>query len=244
MKLLLDAGNTLIKWALLDADSNWAAHGAVPTDTPESLAVLTQHSPRPRSILGTNVAGAEVGRRIEEVLSPLPQPIWVTSASHCCGVVNRYDRPAQLGADRWAALIGVRALRQEASLVVTAGTATTVDLLDADGVFLGGLILPGARLMHQALAGNTAQLDLSQGTNVAMPRNTADAITSGCLQAQAGAIERMFEHIAGQPGARCVLAGGGADPLATLLRLPLLRVDNLVLRGLAVIAHTLTTQAP
>lgn len=243
MKLLLDAGNTLIKWALLDADASWVAHGAVPTEAPESLAVLAQHSPLPRSVLGTNVAGADVGRRIENVLAALPRPTWVRSEARCCGVVNRYDRPGQLGADRWAALIGVRALRQEASLVVTAGTATTVDLLDADGVFLGGLILPGARLMHGALAGNTAQLDLAEGACVAMPRNTADAITSGCLLAQAGAIERMFEQFAGQTGARCVLAGGGADPLAGLLRIPLLRVNNLVLRGLAVIARAPSPQA-
>lgn len=238
MKLLLDAGNTLIKWALLDADSSWVAHGAAPTEAPEALAELARHSPSVTAVLGTNVAGTGVGQRIEAVLGSLPRPVWVRSEAQCCGVRNRYDRPAQLGADRWAALIGVRALRSEASLVVTAGTATTVDLLDADGVFLGGLILPGAHLMHRALAGNTAQLDLAEGNCVAMPRNTADAITSGCLQAQAGAIERMFEQIAAQPGARCVLAGGGADPLATLLRIPLLRVDNLVLRGLAVLART------
>lgn len=244
MKLLLDAGNTLIKWALLDGASNWSAHGAVPTEAPETLAVLAQHSPAVRRVLGTNVAGAEVGLRIEHVLAPLPRPIWVRSEAQCCGVVNRYDTPAQLGADRWAALIGVRALRNEASLVVTAGTATTVDLLDGDGVFLGGLILPGARLMHAALAGNTAQLDLAEGAYVATPRNTADAITSGCLQAQAGAIERMFEQIADRPGARCVLAGGGADPLAELLRVPLLRIDNLVLRGLAVIASMPSPQEP
>ncbi len=109
---------------------------------------------------------------------------------------NLYENPERLGADRWAALIGARALHPHACVVVTAGTATTVDLLSAAGDFLGGLILPGVELMQQALARGTAQLPLADGRFALQPRRTVDAIRSGCLQAQAGAVERMFRQIA------------------------------------------------
>ena len=122
-----------------------------------------------------------------------------------------------------------------------AGTATTVDLLSREGDFLGGLILPGVALMQQALAQGTAQLPLADGRFALQPRRTVDAIHSGCLQAQAGAIERMFGQIAGAPHAVCLLSGGAADSLAGLLEIPLRRVDNLVLTGLGAVAGTAAT---
>ena len=152
-----------------------------------------------------------------------------------CGVKNGYQDPAQLGADRWAGLIGAHRLHEGACLVVNAGTATTIDVLDAGGVFQGGVILPGVYLMRRALAGNTAQLLLTAGEYKALPRNTADAIASGCLLASAAAIERMFVRVSGQSGAVCLLSGGAADSLSPLLDIPLLRIDNLVLEGLACI---------
>ena len=150
-----------------------------------------------------------------------------------CGVRNLYDNPAQLGADRWAALIGARTLHAGACLVVCAGTATTVDVLDDEGNFQGGLILPGVALMVRALAGNTAQLPLAEGKFAGLPRNTADAIVSGCLHAQAGAIERMFEQVVAYAEATCLVGGGAAAQLCDLLRIPTRQVDTLVLEGLA-----------
>jgi type III pantothenate kinase len=148
-------------------------------------------------------------------------------------VRNAYERPEQLGADRWAALIGARSLHPGSTLVVMAGTATTVDLLDGQGLFRGGLILPGLDLMRRSLARNTAQLDLLPGEFRDTPTNTADAIFSGCLSAQAGAVERMFQHIAAEPDALCLLSGGAALHLLPLLRIPVRPVENLVLEGLA-----------
>ena len=107
-----------------------------------------------------------------------------------------------------------------------------MDLLDANGVFRGGLILPGFDLMRAALARNTAQLPLAEGVFCAEPRNTMDAIVSGCLQGQLGAIERMFSAIAAEPGARCLLTGGAAERLAAHLKIPFQLVDNLILNGL------------
>jgi type III pantothenate kinase len=116
--------------------------------------------------------------------------------------------------------------------VVCAGTATTGDLLDAVGEICGGLILPGFDLMRAALARDTAQLPLADGQFRATPRNTMDAIVSGCLHAQAGAIERMFATIAAEPGAVCLLTGGGAARLVPLLSIPLKLTENLILDGL------------
>jgi len=105
-------------------------------------------------------------------------------------------------------------------------------VLDAEGNFQGGLILPGVALMCQALAANTARLPLADGRFAGLPRNTMDAIVSGCLHAQAGAVERMFEQVAAHPGATCLVSGGAAGQFFELLRVPRQRVDNLVLEGL------------
>ena len=114
-----------------------------------------------------------------------------------------------------------------------AGTATTIDTLDAGGRFRGGLILPGLDLMRRALARDTAALPLASGEHEAYPRNTDDAIISGCLEAQLGAIERAFMRIAGAPDSLCLLSGGAAQMLAPQLNIPHRLIDNLVLEGLA-----------
>jgi type III pantothenate kinase len=151
-----------------------------------------------------------------------------------CGVTNAYSDPGQLGADRWAALIGARHLHAGACLVVNAGTATTIDLLGGDGVFRGGAIVPGAELMKWSLEEKTAGLARAPGRFAAEPRNTADAIETGCTLAQVGAIERMFARL--EPGAVCLLSGGAAASLSGRLGVPLRVVENLALEGLARIA--------
>lgn len=238
MILLLDAGNTRVKWGVLDG-ARGRGEGALAHDELARLAdIAAQHGPFGR-VVGSNVAGAAVAARIAEALRDAgAAPAWLTSSGQCCGVTNGYEQPEQLGSDRWAALIGARALHAAPCLVVNAGTATTIDVLDAEGRFRGGVILPGEQLMRRALAGNTAQLPLAPGRYTATPCNTADAIASGCLHAQAGAVERMYRLIAGQPQAACLISGGGAAPLAAALEIPHRHIENLVLKGLAVIATT------
>ncbi|MDX5363784.1 MAG: type III pantothenate kinase [Pseudazoarcus pumilus] len=236
MKLLIDAGNTRVKWALV-RDSDWLAEGALEHATAHTLATMLDAYPPLHGALGVNVAGDALGQTLQDIVAARGAGLqWLRSSSRLCGVTNLYDEPAQLGTDRWAALIGARALHAGPCLVISAGTATTVDLLDADGHFQGGLILPGERLMRQSLARDTARLPLADGEPRDPPRNTVDAIVTGCLYAQLGAIERMFARISGESNALCLLAGGNAERLAPLLTMPLHRVDNLVLRGLAVIA--------
>ena len=237
--LCLDAGNTRLKWGLHDGDG-WLAQGAV--DHAECLSLPALLPQRPARIRACNVAGPAVAARIETLAADLSAPLdWFRSSPACCGVKNGYDDPAQLGADRWAALIGARALHPGPALVVMAGTATTIDVLAADGTFRGGLILPGIDLMRSALARNTAGLPEACGHYREIPTNTDDAIVSGCLHATLGAIERMAK-LARRPASAdfsVILSGGAAAALAPHIELPLRVVDNLVLEGLA---HTTTVR--
>lgn len=237
MILLVDAGNTRIKWRIIEASAapGWVAEGALGHDDIDSLRELGRRYPALARVVGANVAGEAVAARIRAALGGLPLR-WLVSTAACCGVSNSYEDPARLGADRFAAMIGARRLHPQACLIVTAGTATTVDVVDATGRFRGGLIVPGVELMKHALAERTAQLPLAEGRFAPAPRNTVDAIHSGCVQAQAGAVERMFRQIAAEPGALCLLGGGAADGFADLLQIPLRRVDNLVLLGLGAVA--------
>ncbi len=241
MMLLVDAGNTRVKWALADAAApgNWSAHGAVPQEGMSQCVPQWQGLPLAR-VLVSNVAGAAMAARIAAALaaaSVRPEAIeWFGSVPARAGVVNGYRQPASLGCDRFAALIGARhRFPDEPLLVVGCGTATTIDALDANGRFTGGMILPGAGLMAHALAQRTAQLpavDAAAPTAI-FADNTEDAIASGCLHAQAGAIALARQAL---PGARCVLSGGAADAVAPLLAPPVERIDHLVLLGLHVAA--------
>lgn len=234
MLLCLDCGNTRLKWGMQGETRQWLAQGALALAEIARLPQEVRALPRPQRIVACNVAGAAAHAEIDACATAIGAPIlWVESRAEQCGVKNSYDDPAQLGADRWAALIGARQAYAGSCLVVNAGTATTADVLDADGIFQGGIILPGIDLMRTALAHNTARLPLASGGFRALPRNTREAISSGCLLATAGAVGRMFKLISTQDNAICLLSGGAAESVAALLDIPLRRIDNLVLEGLA-----------
>lgn len=229
MILCLDAGNTRLKCGLFDG-SAWRMQGALNYAAFDEL--IDQLDEAPQRILACNVAGDAVQLRIEFLADRLGVPLaWLTSSAAACGVSNGYDNPRQLGADRWAALIGARALHPGACVVVMAGTATTIDALDENGLFHGGLILPGLSMMRAALASNTADLPHAAGHYRAQPTNTDDAIVSGAIHATLGAIERLRTTLGAD--ALCMLSGGAAAELAPHLHLAPRLVDNLVLEGLA-----------
>jgi type III pantothenate kinase len=232
MIVAIDAGNTRIKWGLHDG-VQWVDKGILATADVVLLGEAADEWPADARAVLCNVAGTSVAQSIAEILARRPMHLNTLRSSHAaCGVRNGYDNPTQLGADRWAALIGARAQTQAACLVVCAGTATTIDLLDATGLFRGGIILPGFDLMRTSLAQNTAQLPWADGEFRTEARNTKDAIVSGCLHAQVGAVERMYSAIAGEPGAICLITGGNATRLKQYLSNPSDLADNLILDGL------------
>ena len=243
--LVIDVGNSRMKWGLY-GPRGWAALGVTPNADIGTLALRDWHSlPRPARVVGVNVAGEAARVRVEGQLARWRLvPEWLVANEAACGVVNRYARPAQLGADRWASLIAARrralaaaARYAPACVVVNAGTAVTIDALDADGVFRGGLILPGMRIMLEALAANTAALKSDPGSFSAFPDNTADALYSGAMQAICGAIEQMRRQIGADPTDVCVyLAGGAAPEIAAHLTSPVEVVESLVLEGVLALA--------
>lgn len=239
-RLLIDAGNTRIKWAVLDGDA-WLGQDALAVECADQLprriaghlGSLALDLRDIRQVWASNVAGEEVARRIREIETG--QLHFIVAREQQCGVRNGYARPAQLGSDRWAALIAAWEMARGACLVVDCGTAITIDALSAQGAFRGGLILPGPDLMQRSLAGATSQLGAQRGSYAAFPQNTADALYSGAVQACCGAIERQYALL-GNDAAPVLLGGGAAGMLQKHLQLPLQLVDNLVLRGLLLIA--------
>ena len=232
MIVAIDAGNTRIKWGVHDG-SVWLERGALPTSEAASLSEVCRDWPEGASIVACNVAGEAVEKAVKKALAQrFGALLWLRSSAEQCGVRNAYEECWRLGADRWAALIGARAQRSTDCLIVCAGTATTVDWLDASACFRGGLILPGVDLMRASLARNTAQLPAAEGVFRSEPRSTVDAIASGCLHAQIGAIERMYAKLSAEPGAICLLTGGAAKHISPYLSIPFQLADNLILDGL------------
>jgi type III pantothenate kinase len=241
--LLVDAGNTRVKWAIARIDAapgEWIAHGAVAHVALDSLRAAWKGQDVRRAIV-SNVAGAQLAERLAALL-PAVRPEWFGARAELAGMRNRYRNPEQLGADRFAAALGARSLAPGKALVVaTCGTATTVDAVSADGDFLGGMILPGLGLMLGSLARGTAQLPEASANAVLPPvfaDHTLDAIRSGCLSAQAGAIERACAAL---PAELCIVSGGAAHHVAPALLAPHRIVDNIVLMGLHVAAIAPTT---
>ncbi len=246
--LLIDIGNTFLKWGLFKpspgglardhrVESGHALHDEI-SRLPREFSKL----PVPARIVISNVAGVRVRAntiRLLEVWPGAPAPLWLVPSARQCGVENSYLNPAQLGSDRWAALIGARKLvGARAAMVVMCGTATTMDFLDAGGRFKGGMIMPGVGLMLRSLHEGTAALPDQSGEFAEYPRQTVDSMASGCQHAQAGAIERLYAHEAAQtPGVTCLLSGGAARLVSQRLAIPFELHENLVLEGLYTIAQ-------
>ncbi len=248
--LLVDIGNTFVKWgryratAEVSAADNCLESGhALLAEIPE-LAGAWRRLPAPHRVVISNVAGIRARAtmiRVLEVWPDVPAPLWLHAQPEQCGVKNGYRNPEQLGSDRWAAMIGARGLvGPRPVLVVVSGTATTIDFVTAGGEFTGGVILPGVGLMIRSLHEGTAALPDADGQYTDHPRQTVDAIVTGCQHALAGAVERVYRmHAAAHPALGCLLSGGAARALAPRLGIPFRLHDNLVLEGLHRIARTL-----
>lgn len=237
--LLVDSGNTNIKWGLHNG-LNWFKRGVVAQEESILLAQEWQKLAEPSCIVVSNVAGATAQARLSQLFSRWAvEPHLVSAVAYQCGVRNYYADPGQLGSDRWAALIAAWQMERQGCLVVDAGTAMTVDALSDTGEFLGGIITPGFNLMREVLPGNTAGLNANDGRFCDYPDSTADAIYSGVTHAMAGAVERMATLLDTTLGHApvCILSGGGASRLQSQLNVTVKVMDNLVLDGLFAIAH-------
>jgi type III pantothenate kinase len=240
--LVIDAGNTAVKWAHSDAEGNRFIGTGV--EYRLNLQPLTDRLaaawrlPRPTAAFACSVADDETMRAIERAVDEVAaiDVQWLRAQPHFAGrgpgyglaLINGYRDPLQLGADRWHAMIAACAKYPIESLVVaTSGTATTVDCVRGEAgkaaLFLGGVIAPGLELMVSSLARGTARLPLADGRIVAHPDNTEDAIATGTTNAQIGLIERVARSFSaeladeGRPPPRLLLSGGRARSLFAAL---------------------------
>lgn len=247
--MAIDVGNTRLKWTLYDrpaAGARMLAQGAEFLEQIDRLGeVVWSQIPEPTTMLGCIVAATAVKHRVQEQMEQWNvEPRWVVASDAEAGLVNGYDFPARLGADRWVAMIGARhhMLRRgppRPILLVMVGTAVTVEAIDQHGRFVGGLILPGHGIMLRALESGTAGLHVPTGDVVEFPTNTSDALTSGGTFAIAGACERMFQHLFKRCAAEplCLMTGGAGWKMLPAMTRPFELIESMIFDGLLVIAE-------
>ncbi len=241
MILLVDVGNSRIKWRVWDGAAcrqrGQAAHGA--ESGVEWADRQWRNWPRPQRVLMVSVAGSEIRTALADWIRQAwnLEAQFVTSTAAACGIRNAYAEPERLGADRWVAMIAAHALTGERCYVVDCGTAVTIDALAADGQHLGGVIVPGMRLMREALYRETRQIPLETGRPCLFGQSTRDGVWGGAAYAVASAIDGITERMIAQcgPGLR-LLTGGDAEVVLPLLRDPYQLEPELIFTGLQVMA--------
>lgn len=225
--LLIDSGNSAVKWARSDADGHHFSGGVEsyhPLETQGGLQVVAPLEERltaqwiarpPQAVFGVCVADDATRFAIEKAVRNVsnldvtwygPQRHFEgRNVAHTLALLNGYRDPRQLGADRWHAMIGACAKYPDESLIVAGcGTATTVDCVRAQplqaAVFLGGAIAPGYQLMYDALAKGTARLPRvpARTAFVNRPLDTEQAIVTGVHYAQIGLVENVTREFAAE----------------------------------------------
>jgi type III pantothenate kinase len=240
MQLLIDLGNTRLKWALC-SDGRISTRGAFAhTDVP-IVALLDREwtaLPSVQRIHVASVAPLALDVEIETFARSRfgVEASFLRSPAAGLGIRNAYPEPHRLGIDRFLGLAAVHAKHARAQVLVGVGTAMTLDALDADGAHLGGWIVPSPALMQHAVLARTARVGVgvAEGHLTEFADNTADGLYSGSLHAASGAVERFCANAARalQTWPEVVLTGGGADDIAPMLPGAERRAD-LVIEGLA-----------
>lgn len=246
MDLLIDIGNTRIKWATLDehglSGQSAAAHAGWTQQ--QLIDTVLQLQTVPARVIVANVSGLRMGSLLQSAL----QRCWsidaiaVETAPVAHGVMNGYSDYRKLGVDRWLGVIAAHAMEQRASCIVGVGTAMTIDGVTADGQHLGGVIVPGPDLMVSSLMHNTSDImrhaaDGSTGGDL-FADNTLGAVQQGAVNALAALVERAIDamRLKLHVSPAVLLTGGASAQLEALIAAPCVMIPDLVLRGLAVIA--------
>lgn len=243
MKLLVDIGNSAVKWCMqrnkdIEDVHTLSCVSGISREY-QQLKSNWQALDKPEAVYISNVAGQSVREKVNEVCLDLwhllPDYLQVTSES--CGVKNGYKNIQQLGTDRWAAIIAVWQLYKKPACIIDCGTAMTIDGISPDGEYLGGLIVPGLELMQKALSLNTDALVPVSNIN---PRdefanNTEEGQYSGCVLACVALVERMLDKMKKSYGSQVVgvISGGAANVINSMIADKLVYHEHLVLTGLS-----------
>jgi type III pantothenate kinase len=235
MILLLDVGNTRVKWAWLEyleiAPSGAVAHDATHRSWQGEIEA---DGHQPSRIVVANVAGPAFAAALTLWSRDhyAVEPEFVLARDRLLGVENGYLRPTALGVDRWLALIAAWRSAPRATLVVNSGTALTVDTIDGSGRHRGGLIVPGVQMLAESRAPWATGAELQPGRALeGLPRDPVP-LTLAALA------DRAYAAFAAAAGSapRLILTGGDAELLEPHLSQPAELVPDLVLTGLAIVA--------
>ncbi len=246
MNLLVDIGNTRLKWAVQHSDT-LEFFGAInhnQDDFSATLITAWQSLSIPDYIYIACVSSTELKQLLISIIGQLwpncsIQEIHTEKYSH--GISNAYYNPEKLGVDRWLAMLGAVAHYSVPVCIVDFGTAITLDAIDEQGGHLGGMIMPGLTLLKQSLSNNTADLNFcSEVYKQGLANDTQAAIYNGCLYAVKGFIEAGLRQTL--LPLRLILTGGDAKFLATTLELDAVVDAQLVFKGMALLSSEQSVQ--
>ena len=261
-KLLVDAGNSSIKWSLLDGEqlSKMQSYQYGKRSSIETYFGLVEEQLKTSKIdevIMVSVLGDSYIETVKKYTHQVSLKFFnVESSANIAGVKNAYAEPHKLGTDRLVAMVAAYHLDQnKVSIVIDSGTATTIDAVDSKGQHLGGLILPGIDLCGQSLLEKTEQLALfNENDYLHKPNifssNTKQAIASGSLYGLAGAIEnicvkmeeeikrRVSPNTKGEHIIRVLICGGSAEKLLPHLPEKVIHCNNLIMQGLKFISES------
>lgn len=248
--LLFDAGNSRLKWAWINNNDILRTNHAPYRDLSLLKEEWTQYASPSIQVAGSAVCGDAKKALIQNMITQNIQ--WLGSMPRAMNIINHYRHPSEHGADRWFNALGSRRFSQHACVIISCGTAVTIDALTFDNQYLGGSIMPGFHLMRESLAQKTAQLQRTEGAYYPFPTTTANAITTGIMDAVCGAIMLMHQRLKQRTPNQTIdiiITGGGAAKIAKtlpetfLLDNPVKIIDNLVIYGLLdYLNHTQHTQ--
>ena len=240
MTLIIDLGNSRLKWARLGQQSDGSKgaieHGGRLSET--TLKQLGGDGPAPQAVVCAAVASQD----LIDSLTDFCARVWgidveyVLSSDRFLGLVNSYQQPERLGVDRWLAMLAARRIIDGWFCLIDAGTAITVDLVDAQGQHHGGWIMPGENLMHRSLIEHTGRIKTEPAlVDAAWGVSTADAVALGTQAAVAGLVaeaqRKVMDFATERP--QFVVTGGCGSRIIEYLNGPVMLVPDLVLDGLA-----------
>ncbi len=245
MKLLLDIGNTRIKYALLDSGRLTDSTSFARSKTGIKAALNSQFKTTKdiTAVFVSNVAGEKIVQQLTEWTEKKwgVTPKFIQSERRRFGVTNSYSQAELLGIDRWLALIAARQHARMATCIIDCGTAITVDIVTKNGSHQGGMILPGLTLMRESLTSNTSDLNdtVEESSFKALAVNTQTAIQTGTLYTVTASLERLIDDLKAQFNNRIrfIITGGDAEIIMPLIAANIAHYPDIVLKGLAYYAR-------
>jgi len=247
MNLLVDIGNSRIKWAQQVGGSLQAYSACIHEGARQlgSLDRCWRKLSRPRQVYISNVAGKGIAGEISACLDRLwaITPVFLSVSQQAAGVTNGYEECRQLGIDRWLAMIAAWNRYQAPVCVVDCGTALTIDVVLVSGQHAGGFIVPGLSLMSAALNSQTQQIDapLNPKLSLDLGHNTRECVSNGALMSTISLIKHVLERVMSEHGksSRCIITGGYAEEIQSFLEFDYDCDPNLVLNGMALLIDEL-----